>query len=129
MGLLGHQQATGHAFHITSDEILTWNQIYQAIAEAAGVEANIVHIPSDFLAQFDEGLRGGLLGDKAYSEIFDNTKIKTFVPGYQATIPFKEGIRRTMRWFEADPARMQTNGADDLLFDRILAAYGKAFQV
>ncbi len=129
VGLLGHQQAAGHAFHITSDEILTWNQIYQAIAGAAGVEAQIVHIPSDFLAQFGEGLRGGLLGDKAYSVIFDNTKIKTFVPGYQATIPFNQGIRGALRWFEADPARMQTSGEDDRLFDRILEAYGKAVQV
>ncbi len=129
VGLLGHQQAAGHAFHITSDEILTWNQIYQAVAEAAGVEAQIVHIPSDFIAQFGEDLRGGLLGDKAYSVIFDNTKIKTFVPGYQAVIPFNEGIRGALRWFEADPARMQTNGADDRLFDRILEAYGKAFPI
>ncbi len=127
-GLLGHQQAVGHAFHITSDEHLTWDQIYQALAAAAGVEANIIHIPSDFLALFDEGLHGGLLGDKAYSVIFDNTKIKTFVPGYQAVIPFSQGIRSTLRWFEADPKRMQTSGADDKLFDRILKAYEKAIQ-
>jgi nucleoside-diphosphate-sugar epimerase len=129
VGLLGHQQAAGHAFHITSDEILTWDQIYQAVAAAAGVEAQIVHIPSDFLAQFDPGLHGGLLGDKAYSVIFDNTKIKTFVPGYQAVIPFSAGIRGTLRWFEADPARMRTSGADDQLFDRILRAYEKAIQL
>jgi len=125
IGLLGHQQAIGHAFHITSDELLTWDQIYQAVASAAGVEAQIVHIPSDFLAQFGEDLHGGLLGDKAYSVIFDNTKIKTFVPGYQAVIPFSEGIRGTLHWFEADPARMQTSGADDRLFDFILTAYEK----
>jgi nucleoside-diphosphate-sugar epimerase len=125
-GLIGHQQAAGHAFHITSDEILTWDQIYQAVADAAGVEAQIVHIPSDFLAQYGEGLHGGLLGDKAYSVIFDNTKIKTFVPGYQAVIPFNQGIRGTLRWFEADPARMQTSGADDQLFDHILEDYEKA---
>jgi len=129
VGLLGHQQTAGHAFHITSDEILTWDQIYQAVAAAAGAEAQIVHIPSDFLAQFNnESLHGGLLGDKAYSAIFDNTKIKTFVPGYQAVIPFSEGIRGTLRWFEADPARMRTSGEDDRLFDRILKTYEKAFQ-
>jgi nucleoside-diphosphate-sugar epimerase len=128
VGLLGHQQAIGHAFHITSDEILTWDQIYQTVAAAAGVEAQIVHIPSDFLAQFNEGLHGGLLGDKAYSGIFDNTKIKTFVPGYQAVIPFNEGIRGTLRWFEADPQRMRSSGEDDLLFDHILKAYEKAIQ-
>ena len=126
--LMGHQQAIGHAFHITSDEILTWDQIYQAVAAAAGAEANIVHIPSDFIAQFGEGLHGGLLGDKAYSVIFDNTKIKTFVPGYKAVIPFSQGIRRTLSWFEADPRRMRTSGVDDDLFDRILMAYAKAIQ-
>lgn len=129
VGLLGHQQVIGHAFHITSDELLTWDQIHQAIAAAAGVEAQIVHIPSEFLAQFSEGLHGGLLGDKAHSIIFDNTKIKTFVPGYKAVIPFSEGIHRTLRWFEADPKRMITSGTDDELFDCILEAYAKATQL
>ncbi len=128
IGLLSHQQVIGHAFHITSDELLTWDQIYQAVAAAVGVEAQIVHIPSDFLAQFGEGLHGGLLGDKAHSVIFDNTKIKTFVPGYQAVIPFSQGIRDTLRWFQADPARMQTSGEDDRLFDQILRTYEKAIQ-
>jgi nucleoside-diphosphate-sugar epimerase len=127
VGLLGHQQAAGHAFHIIRTSrpgIKSTNG-----SAAAGAEANIVHIPSDFLAQFNnEGLHGGLLGDKAYSVIFDNTKIKTFVPGYQAVIPFSEGIRGTLRWFEADPARMRTSGEDDRLFDRILKVYEKAFK-
>lgn len=91
-GLLGHQQAIGHAFHITSDEILTWNQIYQAVAQAAGCEANIVHIPSDFICKCEDSLTGDLIGDKTHSVIFDNTKIKTFVPDFKAVIPFKQGI-------------------------------------
>lgn len=127
VGLLGHQQALGHAFHITSDELLTWDQIYQALAAAAGVEAHLVHLPSDFIGRFDEQLRGSLLGDKATSVIFDNTKIKTFVPGYQAVIPFSEGIRRTLRWFEADPARQRVVAAENELIDRMLAVYRQAF--
>ena len=78
VGLIGHQQAIGHSFHITSDEVLTWDQIYRALAEAVGVEANIVHISSYFIVNHEKSLVGSLLGDKSYSVIFDNTKIKTF---------------------------------------------------
>jgi len=123
-GLLGHQQAIGHAFHITSDELLTWDQIYQAVAAAAGVEAEIVHIPSDFIARVAPQRAGTLLGDKAHSTIFDNTKIKTFVPEYRATTPFSAGIRRTLAWFETDPKRMVINEENDRLIDRIIEAYG-----
>lgn len=120
VGLLGHQQAIGHAFHITSDEILTWDQIYQATAAAAGGVANIVHIPSDVIADICDGLgqpwmRGSLLGDKSHSVIFDNTKIKRFVPGFCCTIPYARGIRRTIEWFEADPARRRIPDGPDVV--------------
>lgn len=124
LGLLGHPQAIGHAFHITSDEVLTWNQIYQTIAEALGVEAQVVHIASDFIARVAPAQAGSLLGDKAWSVLFDNTKIKTFVPGYQAVIPFREGIRRTIAWFEADARRQRVDPAVNAELDAILAAYG-----
>lgn len=123
VGLLGHQQAVGHAFHITSDEILTWDQIYQATARAAGVEANIVHISSDFIAHFSPGHLGSLVGDKAVSVVFDNSKIKRFVPDFVATIPYSEGIKRTLAWFEADPRRQVVDPASDALMDRIIGAY------
>jgi nucleoside-diphosphate-sugar epimerase len=123
-GLLGNGQAAGHSFHITSDEVLNWNQIYSTVAEAAGVEARILHIPSDFIAAREPSLAGTLLGDKAHSVLFDNTKIKTFVPGYQALIPFREGIRRTLAWFEASPDRMRSTGETDLLLDRLIEAFG-----
>jgi nucleoside-diphosphate-sugar epimerase len=123
VGLLGHQQAAGHAFHITSDEVLTWNQIAEAVASAAGVEARIVHIASDFLAACLPELTGTLLGDKAVSAVFDNSKIKRFVPEFCATTPFARGIRRTLEWFEADPARQQIDAAADARWDRLIAAY------
>ena len=125
VGLFGHQQAIGLAFHITSDEILTWNQIYEAIALAAGKKANIVHIPSDFIAAIDDVHTGNLIGDKANSVIFDNTKIKTFVPDFHANISFKEGIRRTVRWFEADPARMVVKEEINTFMDKVIEAYEK----
>jgi nucleoside-diphosphate-sugar epimerase len=108
VGLMGHQQASGHAFHITSDEILTWNQIYQAVAEAGKI---------------DESQVGNLLGDKATSVIFDNTKIKTFVPDFQATIPFKEGIKRTVAWFEENPGQKVISEETDKMMDRIIQVY------
>ena len=127
VGLLGHQQAIGHAFHITSDEILNWDQIHQAVAAAAGCEPNFVHIPSDFIGTFDEDLRGSLVGDKATSVIFDNSKIKRFVPGFVATIPFSQGIRRTLEWFEAIPARQVVKAETNALIDTIIGRYERAF--
>ena len=127
IGLLGNRQAIGQAFHITSYEVLTWNQIYQTIAEALGVEANIVHIPSDFIAQKAPRLAGSLLGDKSWSVVFDNRKIKTFVSGFQAVIPFREGIRRTAAWFDADKKRRRVDASVNREMDQILKAYlGKA---
>lgn len=123
VGLLGHQQAIGHAFHITSDEILTWNQIYLAVAEAAGAEANMVHIASDFICQIEPSLIGTLIGDKSESVIFDNSKIKSFVPDFVATIPFKTGIKQTVKWFEADSSRMVISDETNVMMDRIIKAY------
>lgn len=123
VGLIGHRQAIGHPFHITSNEILTWDQIYQAVAEAAGVKANIIHIPSDFISKVESSLKGSLLGDKCYSVIFDNTKIKTFVPDFKCVIPFSEGIKKTLAWFEADPKRMVIKKESNEKIDRIIKAF------
>ncbi len=130
VGLLGHQQAIGQAFHITSDEILNWNQIYEAVAGAAGVKANMIHIASDFICTVAEKLGqgwmwGNLLGDKAVSTIFDNTKIKRFVPEFKATIPFKQGIKRTVEWFEADKSRIKILPENNQLLDQIIEVYQK----
>ncbi len=127
VGLLGHQQAIGHAFHITTDEVLTWNQIYTALADAVGVEANIIHIPTDFIVKCDKSLEGGLTGDKSNSVIFDNTKIKTFVPDFKATIPFKHGVKRVLDWFEEDKKRQVINKHTDELLNRIISEYEKFF--
>ena len=127
LGLLGNGQALGHAFHITSDEVLTWDQIYQTIAEALGVEAKIVHIPSEFIGRVLPQYEGGLLGDKTWSVVFDNSKIKAFVPGFQATIPFRDGIRRTLAWFAADEKRQHVDEAVQKEMDLILKAYEARF--
>ncbi len=123
VGLLGHPQTMGEAFHITSDETLTWDQIYRSVAMAAGCEPHLIHIPSDFIAACEQSLSGGLLGDKAHSVIFDNSKIKRIVPDYRATIPFHLGIRKTLAWFDADPARRIVREETHAMIDRILRAY------
>jgi nucleoside-diphosphate-sugar epimerase len=123
LGLLGNYQALGHAFHITSDEVLTWDQIYLTIADALGVEAKIVHIASEFIAKVLPDYEGGLLGDKTWSAVFDNSKIKSFVPGFQAVIPFREGIRRTLAWFAADEQRRRIDEKVNQEMELILSAY------
>jgi nucleoside-diphosphate-sugar epimerase len=122
-GILGNEAAAGEAIHITSDEVLTWNQITEAIAAAAGLEADIVHIASDFVCAVAPELEEGLLGDKAYSAVFDNSKIKRFAPGFEARVPLAEGLARSLAWFDADPARKVVNAEHDALLDRIVAAY------
>lgn len=123
VGVMGHPQTIGQAIHITSDFVLTWNQIYQQIGDALGVDPVLVHIPSDFIATIDPGTGAGLLGDKMWSVMFDNSKIRHFVPDYVATIPFHEGIRRTLAWFQAEPGRMQVSAEDHSFLDNLLAAY------
>jgi nucleoside-diphosphate-sugar epimerase len=129
LGVLGNEGALGEAYHITSDEVLTWNQIYQAIAEALGVEAHIVHVPSEFIASMAPQMAGSLLGDKTWSVVFDNSKIKKLVPGFEATIPFREGIRRTLDWFAEDERRRVVDSTVNDELDRILGAYAKASPV
>jgi nucleoside-diphosphate-sugar epimerase len=126
VGLLGHPRAIGEAFQITSDEVLTWDQIYTAIAAAVGVKADIVHIPSDFIQRLDPAMGAGLLGDKAHSVIFDNSKIRRLVPDFVATIPFHEGIRRTVEQFEANPRRQVVRAEVNEAMDRMIAAWQRA---
>jgi len=126
VGLLGNSHALGETFHITSDELLTWNQIFELVAQAAGVEANLIHIPSDFIARFSADWGASLLGDKAHSVIFDNSKIKRAVPDFVAAIPFSQGAREIMAWYDADPARQKVNAEIDQRMDDIIAAYETA---
>ena len=125
VGLLGNIHAIGHAFHITSDELLTWNQIYDIIADNVGIKADLIHIPSDFIMKCDIITGSGLWGDKSYSVIFDNTKIKTFVPGFTATIPFTEGIKKVLKWFDEDKTRKRLNPKDDEYMDGLIDSYLK----
>jgi len=94
VGLIGHESAIGEAFHITSNFLLAWNEIYQLVGEAAGVEVKPCFVPSHFIARHDPSWGASLLGDKSHSVIFDNSKIKKIVPGFRAKIPFSLAVRR-----------------------------------
>ncbi len=128
VGLLGHQQAIGHAFHITSDEVLTWDQLFRIVGAAAGVEQQLVHIPSDFIAACVPEKEGTLTGDKSVSVVFDNSKIKLFVPGYCATTSFAEGIQQSLAWFDADPSRKQIDHQVNATMDKLISAYEKGMK-
>ena len=121
--LLGHPRTIGEAFHITSDDVLTWNQIAGSLASAAGVEARLVHIPSDAIAAADSEWGAGLLGDKAHSMVFDNSKLRSVVPGYRATIPFEQGAREIVAWHDADPARQQVDARLDAVMDKLVESH------
>jgi nucleoside-diphosphate-sugar epimerase len=123
VGLLGHRQAIGHAFHITGDEVMTWDQFYAITARAAGVEAQIVHIPSDFIGACMPDEVGSLTGDKASSVVFDNSKIKRFVPGYCARTPFAQGIQKTIDWFDAEASRKMIDVDANASWDKLIHAY------
>lgn len=125
--LLGDVRTIGETYHITSDEWLSWNQINEIMAQALGVEPRMVHVPSDLIAAYDPQIGDGLLGDKAHSMIFDNSKIKRLVPDFACTVPFSQGAREIVAWYNADPARQVVDEAADAIMDRIIAAQESAF--
>jgi nucleoside-diphosphate-sugar epimerase len=119
VGLLGNPKAVGEAFHITSDEVLTWNEIIALLGRAAGVTPRIVHVPSTIIAKEHPDWGAGLLGDKTHSVIFDNTKIKRFVPGFTCTIPFVQGAQEIVDFYEQNPKFEPINQTVDQLMDRL----------
>jgi len=123
VGLLGNRRAIGEAFHITSDELLTWNQIFEIVAQAAGVKAEIVHVPSEIIARYDSEWGDSLLGDKTHSMIFDNSKIKRIVPDFAATIPFTQGAEEIINWYAANPDQQIIDAALNQTIDKIIRDY------
>ncbi|HEX8007039.1 MAG TPA: SDR family oxidoreductase [Trebonia sp.] len=121
--LLGHPRTLGEAFHITSDDFLTWDQIAHALALALGVTARITHVPSDAIAAADPEWGAGLLGDKAHSMVFDNSKLQLLVPGWHAVIPFERGAREIVSWYREDPSRQVVGERMDALMDKLAADF------
>jgi nucleoside-diphosphate-sugar epimerase len=124
-GLLGNPLAIGDSFHITSDEVLSWNQIYELMGSAAGARPRLVHVPSDTIAAVEPELSAPLLGDRTHSMVFDNTKIKRLVPGWTARVPFAVGAREIVAWHDADPERRTVDRSANALWDDLIAAMAK----
>lgn len=123
VGLMGNIHAIGEAFQITSDETLTWNQIYNSIANALGVKLKPYHISSDFLNSVsDYDFRGSLIGDKANSVVFDNQKLKRAVPDFKATVRFDEGIRKTIQYILEHPEYQCGDPEFDRWCDKVIEA-------
>lgn len=123
-GLIGNRQTLGEAVHITSDEVLTWNQISNEIAAALGIsQPLILKIPMDFICQVSPQLTGTLKGDKSHPGIFDNAKLKRFVPGFQCHKPFAVGIRESVEWLRAHPEHQRLDPAVEAIFENVISAW------
>jgi nucleoside-diphosphate-sugar epimerase len=123
-GLVGRPETIGEAFHITSDEVLTWNQIYAEIAAALGVKSpQIVKVPTDFICQMAPQLTGTLKGDKAHPAVFDNSKIKRFVPEFCCRTPFRLGVRESVRWLREHPDQQNLRPELDEMIEKVLEAW------
>jgi nucleoside-diphosphate-sugar epimerase len=129
-GLMGNRHAIGEAFHITGDEVLTWNQIYQTIADALGVELKACHVSSYFLAEAGRKMgydfEGGLIGDKAVTVVFDNSKMKRIAPDLRTTIPFNIGVRKSLDYLLAHPELQKEDPEFDAWCDKVIEAQERA---
>lgn len=126
-GLVGQAEAVGEAFHITSDEVLTWNQICAEIASSLGVSSpEIVPVPTEFICQVVPQLTGTLKGDKAHPGVYDNAKIKRFVPGFQCEKSFRVGVRESVAWLRTHPEQQSLNPKVDAICDQVIEAWRKA---
>jgi nucleoside-diphosphate-sugar epimerase len=123
LGLFGQSRALGEDFHITSDESLSWDQIYRSVGAAAGVEPDLLHVPSEGIIAACPEEMGNLWGDKAYSTVFDNSKLTSIVPGFKATVPFADGIKETVAWFDEDPSRQGIDDEANNRWDRLAEVY------
>ncbi|MBW7454959.1 SDR family oxidoreductase [Paenibacillus sepulcri] len=123
VGLLGNTQAIGQSFHITSDEVKTWDQYLTIIGQAVGAEPNIIHITSECISLAMPEFKSQLFGDTCNSYVLDNSKIKAFVPGYMATTRFEHGIRQSIAYFSEHPERQTVDVALNAKMDHLIAAY------
>jgi nucleoside-diphosphate-sugar epimerase len=122
--LLGSKKAIGEAYHITSDEVKTWDQYAMLTGKAAGRKPDILHVTSEQIISIAPEYSGGLLGDKSYSLVYDNSKLKKLAPDYHAVISFEEGIKESVSWYDKNPHMCSTDDDFDLLCDRIVSRFG-----
>jgi len=126
--LAGCDAASGQAFHITSEEYMTWDRVYTLLGEALGTAPRIEHVPSEVVRRLNPERGASLLGDKAVSAVFDNSKIRTLLPGWRAEIPFREGIRESLAWYDARPDRKTEHPGTNREIDGILSAWERCLK-
>ena len=122
IGLLGNSKTIGEAYHITSDEILTWNQIAETIAQKAGYDLNITYLSAEFISKYDAEWGYNLFGDKGYDAVFDNTKIKKIVPDFKAAIPYSEGVQEIIEWYSHKKNQIVNRELDSTM-DKMIEEY------
>ena len=125
VGLLGKPEAINEAYHITSNELLTWNGIYTILANELNVIPQIIHIPSDIIAKYDQTTGDGLLGDKTQSMIFDNSKIRKLVPDFDPQITFRQGAKEIVKWYTENTLQKAPDYRINLLMDTIIHDYSR----
>lgn len=125
VGILGKTETINQAYHITSDEWLSWDNIYKLFARELNVEPNLVHVPSEVIAKYDKKIGESLLGDKTHSMIFDNSKIKALVTDFRAEINFEVGVKEIVKWYEEDVTRQVVDKRINKIMDNIIADYSK----
>ncbi len=123
VGLIGNKKAIGEAFHITSDEWLSWDNIISLVGKAVGKTPKIVHVTSENIAKHNKEIGDSLLGDKTHSMIFDNSKIKQFVPEFNCKTNFETGIKEVVNWYLSSPEQQIVNPEIDKLFDKLIEKY------
>ena len=126
LGLVGNQAAIGEVFHITSDEVLTWDQIYRQVFEAVGASPAIVHLPSEVIAAYWPHAYSSLLGDKVHSMVFDNRKIKSVVPDFDCEVTWAEGVRRAINWHQTHPQFQTVDHQLDALMEQMVLAHARS---
>ena len=126
VGLLGNENAIGEAFQITSDEVLSWDQIFLEVYQALDVKPNVVHIPSDLIVVHDPDKLGSLIGDKIHSAVFDNSKIKRFVPDFMCKVNWAEGVRHSLAWFQSHPEFQTIDDAMNFSWDQIIQSFERS---
>jgi nucleoside-diphosphate-sugar epimerase len=126
LGLLGKREAVGEAYQITSDEVLTWDEIYREVFGALGVEPNILHMPADIIVKHWPEAEGSLIGDKIYSLVFDNSKIKRLVPDFRCDVNWAQGVRRCIDWHRAHPQFQTVDQEMERMLDEMVGAFKRA---
>lgn len=119
IGLLGNSKTMGEAYHITSDETLTWSQIAEIVAREAGCELKITYLPVEFISEYDSEWGSNLLGDKGYDTVFDNSKIKSIVPDFKASIPYSEGVKEVIEWYSRSENQI-VNAELNIVMDKMI---------